>query len=289
MPFLRHLQKKGIEFEFYDAIHSKWSSGRVNNYTEWNPKIVTFLNKNKIGFSIVFGNPIIDLDYKKSSKELEVLNFLNSSFGPNNKKINSVILTADNLLELINTNYNNLITTYSITGHPSDVLNISKRIEEYKLLSKKYDRIVPKFELVFNKTFLKEIDSSKLIPIINDTCIYNCPVFKEHCDAIAELNRKYNDPIKEFGYEESKKISHCWIPSFDPDIGSEKDQIKYGCQGLGMDILNEKDLLELFNTGYNKVKISGREFPEGFWKEEILRILKIVTSTWFKFQKENLL
>lgn len=265
----------------YDGINSNWSSGRIKRPIDLDEDKIEWYNKNGVGVALTFANPIIDLnpDIDPGVKSLNILNRI----GIKHNIKNSVILINEELREYTERNFSNLELIYSITGHPNDILPNKEMIDYYLDLETKYNKIVPKFELVFNKDFTDKINTSLYEPIMDDTCIHGCPVFREHLFEMARINREHKDPWNELGEEICKKTEECWIPTFDPDLGSKKDIQKYGCKGLGMDIYSEDNLIELFDLGYRSLKLTGRELPDVQWVQNMSRNINTILKAYAKW------
>lgn len=237
---------KNNEITFYDGIGDcKWNGGRVNIYSgKYNKDILRFYNSKNIGVFLTFSNNIIDVNCEYGNFLLKELNEYN---------LNGVIIINEKLRQYIKEKYKNLKVMHSITGFHSLELNdyIFSELEE------KYDYICPRFEWVFNNDFIKLINPKKYEIMTNDTCRYGCKLWGDHFNAIAKWNRdKEGDP---------HKIQECWLPNFDPSIGSEIDRKKYG-KCLGMD-LKKPEIEYAKSLGYIHFKISGREFGNEYYNE----------------------
>ena len=184
---------------------------------------------------------------------------------------NKIVLVNEDLRKHLRHNYN-FELIYSITGHQSDVKITDNLINYYKELEMKYDYIVPKFELVFQEDFYNNINVEKYELLINDTCKYACPYYYEHFKAIADQNTNSKDPWKELGHHHCFKTEECWLPNFNPNIGSDKDKEKHG-EKLGMDY-NKEMLVKAKELGYNSFKISGRENTSEQIINEVKKFLK---------------
>ena len=265
IPFL--LKNKNIEMCFYDGVNfCRWNGGRVNENNNFNSKIFDFYNKYDKGVFLTFSNRFID--NLKDPVGNELLNILNSN------NINGVIICNESLRLYIKEKYQNLKLIYSITGHPSEVTVNNELLSYYKELELKYDLIVPRYEMVFNEFFIKNINPKKYEIMLNDTCLFGCNLWQKHFDKIAELNRKFGDPYRFIDNNEIKRISECWLKSFDPEIGSSEDREKYG-DCLGMD-LSPTAIKNAKKIGYCNWKISGRENNDELFKKDLEWYTKIV-------------
>lgn len=273
---LRPLIKRGWRFTVYDGILCNWSSGRIKRDVALDPEKVRWYNKQGISLSLTFANPVIDIMDPVGLAALRTL----SEIGKEYNVKNDIILINPILCDFLMLAYPDLSRTYSITGHPNSIKVDTNAIEYYLALEEKYDIIVPKFEMTFNETFLKAVDVKKYEPIIDDTCVYGCPIFREHLFEMARINREYENPWLELGEKACTTLEECWIPNFNPDLGSNGDKKKHGCQGLGMDIYQPEDLKKFLDVGYEHIKLTGRELPQETFKENMNRNLESIIEAW---------
>jgi hypothetical protein len=232
-----------INFTVYDGINEcAWNGGRINRPVYDNDKQKEVYENLGVGIALVFSNPVIDL---KDRTGLELLEKYH-------RKGNSIILQNRDLLSYIKEYYPLYKTVFSITAHPGGKLPDPKAY--YQALEKDYDVIVPKLEHNM-EIDLYANDISKYELLINDDCLYNCPLWKQHFDAIAAENTKgtkYYDDL-----EHSMSIEECWLPKFDPDLGDAHAKNRLGFS-FGMS-LSKEQLKNRVDMGINKYKISGRE------------------------------
>lgn len=261
------MQNKNIDMCFYDGVdYCRWNGGRINNDTFFDAKIFDFYNNYNKGVYLTFSNRFIDdLNDARCNDLLHILN---------TNSINGVILCNDDLRKHIRDRYPKLNLIYSITGHPSDITINDKLIDYLKDLESKYDLIVPRFEWTFNKEFYSNINPKKYEIMVNDTCKYGCTLFREHFDAINNLNRIYGNPHKTIPVDELKRVHECWLPNFDPEKGSEHDRKKYGdCLGMDLSPLAVKNAKKI---GYDNWKIMGRENNDEQFKKDLYWYTKIL-------------
>lgn len=269
LPILK-LMNKDVSFNVYDGPNlCQWNGGRINRNIIMTKEMMEKYNSYGVSISLTFTNPIIDLSDKVGNS---LLNDLKESGEKYNVK-NKIVLVNEDLRKYLREFYD-FELIYSITGHSSNIILTKDLIQYYKQLETKYDYIVPKFELVFEPDFYNEIDTKKYELLINDTCVYGCPYYYEHFKQIAEQNTNSKNPWEELGYEHCYKTEECWLPNFNPDIGSEKDRKNHG-EKLGMDYTKEM-IIKSIDLGYNSFKISGRENKTNFILLEVKKFLKDV-------------
>lgn len=271
IPIL-NLVNKNIHFNVYEGPNlCQWNGGRINRDVVLTNEILERYNKFGISVSLTFTNPIIDLNDAIGNELLRMMHDSGKKYNIRNK----VVLINDQLRQHIRENYD-FELIYSITGHPSDVKITDELLERYKKLEECYDYIVPKFEVVFEEQFYNAVNTSKYELLINDTCIYGCPYYFEHFQKIAEQNTLSKNPWKELGHDICFKVEECWLPKFDPDVGSESNRKKYG-EKLGMDYTKEM-LLKSLELGYKSFKISGRENSNNLIINQVRSFIRDVNS-----------
>lgn len=234
----------------YDAYNdSVWNGCRtfLEAPTHFDLTKLRTYNKLGIGVAITFSNDIIDVSLPDENKVL---------FELNKSPLNSVIIVNEDLYKHIKKNYKNLKVMYSVSGFPD--LNF----KNIKSLEQKYDKICPRYELVFNPKFYNFVDVSKYKIMMNDTCKWGCTLWDAHFKAVNKLVReKCND------WSVIEKTRFCVMSNEhdNPDNGWQKNKDKFG-DNLGMD-LNANAVANALKIGYRSFKISGREFKEEFFSE----------------------
>jgi len=226
----------------YDGINNcPWNGGRINRDIHWKQSQIDFYYKRDISIALTFSNPYIDLTDEVGNALLEKFH----------KEGNRIILINDDLRQYIRKNYPLYKLTYSITGMDLEVPLTNKGLDFYRDLETKYDLIVPKMEHIFDEHF--DVDTPKYEVMLNDSCVHNCPLYKEHFEAIAKQNTLAEKPWEELGHDLCHKVEECWLPQFDPSID------KHGIDGMDLTIEQVKALIK---RGFNHFKISGRELPQ---------------------------
>lgn len=256
-----------LDVTVYDGINNcSWNGGRINRDIYYDDDTIDFYYRNNISIALTFTNPIVHTDDK-------IGNELLSKFHING---NVIISVNDDLREYIKENYPLYKHTRSITSFGKISVPMSNDdIMLYKNLEPHYDYIVPRCEHIFDKRF-GTLTQSKYEVMLNDTCVYNCPFYGEHFEAIAEQNRLYHKPWKEAGHDSMYKIEECWLSdrsdykktdTFDPDVGQQNVIDKLG-DNYGMDLKSAQIKL-LMDRGIHNFKITGREMSELDFIEEL--------------------
>ena len=251
MVFLKHKIKTDICV--YDGVDNLlWNGGRINilNSAQFSEKQLRFYNNRNIGVYFTFSNSVIGL---KDPNANDLLKKIDNS-------LNGCIIVNDGLRKYIRDRFPNLKLIYSCTGFKDSKIDIPL----LKDLESKYDLICPRFEWVFDPKFYENIDPKKYEIMLNDTCIYKCPKWHDHFEAINTANRTLG-----ISREQASKIQECWVKNFNPDIRS-KNPLK-----TGMDF-NLDALIKAKDLGYCNFKLSGRELSENVFSEDLLEYLKLL-------------
>ena len=267
IPVLK-LRNKEINFNVYEGPNlCQWNGGRINRDIILSEEMINRYNKLGITVSLTFTNPTIDLTDPIGNELLRVLSDSQKMYGVQNK----IILVNEELRKYLRNRYD-FELIYSITGHPSAVKINDELINYYLNLESKYDWVVPKFEVVFQPRFIENTNCEKYELLINDTCVYGCPYYFEHFRAIAEQNTLYKNPWEDLGHIQCHKVEECWLPNFNPDVGSQKQRDRYG-EKMGMDYTKDM-LIKALQIGYKSFKLSGRENTAELVTEQVATFLK---------------
>lgn len=256
--------RSSVDFVVYDGINEcRWNGGRINR-----PVFDSDVQKKAyetlgVGIALVFSNNVIDLNDAQGNELLEKYH----------RDGNAIILQDIGLLEHIRNKFPKYECIFSITGHPGGVL--TDPLNYYQHLESLYDVIVPKLEHnMLIEQYAKDVSKYELL--INDDCLYNCPLWKKHFDKIAEQNTqgiKYYDPQH---YEENYKIEECWLPKFDPDLGDQMAKHRLGFK-FGMS-LSPEQIKDRFRVGIHRLKISGREMNTEDFNQNFNYLVKTIAG-----------
>jgi len=249
--FILKNNPKNIE-TVYDGINQcSWNGGRINEDIYYKDSQINFYYKRNIGIALTFTNHIIDINDRLGNELLQKFH----------KEGNKIILVNDDLRKHIRQNFPKYKLVHSITDTGKLSPIFEENIEYYKSLEKDYDFIVPKME---HAMFLDDrVNLSKYEIMLNDSCLYNCPLYNEHFKKINEQNL----PGVNITPEEKYNISECWLKNFNPDIGDTKYYEEYKDM-KGMD-LTQSQIKSLYDKGISHFKISGREMDNDMFKSQL--------------------
>ena len=256
--------RASVDFAVYDGINEcKWNGGRINRPVFDNPIHKKTYETLGVGIALAFSNNFIDLADPLGNELLERYH----------AEGNGIILQDTGLLEYIRHRFPKYETIFTITGHPGGILEDPTTY--YRNLESMYDVIVPKLEHnMLIERFAKNVRKYELL--INDDCLYNCPLWKKHFDKIAEQNTlgiKYYD--KEH-FENNYNIEECWLPKFDPDLGDQMAKHRLGFT-FGMS-LSPEQIKDRFNQGIKRLKISGREMSTDDFSNNFSYLVRTIGS-----------
>src|SRR6056300_1518139 len=239
---------KEMQITVYDGVNTcPWNGGRINRNIQYTDDVINFYYRNNISIALTFTNNVISLDDPTGN------HLLNKFHRPGNK----IISINTELRDYIRDKFPLYQHTRSITGFGK--INVPMQdvdVQMYKDLEPYYDYIVPRTEHTFDTRF-SELNPIKYEIMVNDTCIYNCPYYTQHFQAIAEQNRLYKKPWEDDRHQEMTNIEECWIDEFDPNVGHLPTIKKYG-ENYGMDLKSEQ-ISRLIQAGIRRFKVTGRE------------------------------
>lgn len=253
-----------IDFSVYDGINEcRWNGGRINRPVFDNNTHKKAYETLGVGISLAFSNPVIDLNDVVGNELLERYH----------TDGNSIILQNTGLLEYIRKKFPKYECIFTITGHPGGVL---VEPESYYInLESMYDVIVPKLEHnMLIEQYAKDIGKYELL--INDDCLYNCPLWKKHFDKISEQNTLGIKYYEKEHFENNYKIEECWLPKFDPDLGDQMAKHRLGFS-FGMSLKPEQ-IKNRFEVGINRLKISGREMTAESFQQNFSYLVKTISK-----------
>ena len=265
LPYI--LKNKSIVSSFnltvFDGINNcSWNGGRINRSISYDDSTIDFYYRNNINIALTFTNPTINLEDQIGNHLLEKFH----------RDGNCIISVNDELRSYIAHEYPRYKHTRSITSFGDISIPMSNEdFDRYKSLEDQYDYIVPRMEHVFDKRF-KDLNPDKYEVMVNDTCLYGCPLYKEHFEKIALQNTLYEKPWEEGDPEEMYKIEECWLPNFNPCNGHAGNKKKYG-EDYGMD-LTIKQIKRLVDVGVKNFKITGREMTIDQYNGELNNYIK---------------
>lgn len=250
----KHRMLKYVLNTYTGYNDSPWNGCRIpEKAEEFDITTLKKFNSLGIGVFLTLSNDIIK--NVNARDENTVLRELNKS------ALNGVILTNKKLFKHIKNNFNNLKTSFSVSGFETLSLNELNNVKEY-------DNYCPRYEWVFDERFYMNNDLNKCKVMLNDTCKYDCKFWGEH---FKEINRiiRTKEYLKTSLNTRCHRTAECWImnENNNPDIGWKVDSEKYGyLKGMDFDLHMIKKAQSI---GYTKFKLCGRDLSEYDFLHEI--------------------
>lgn len=249
----KHRMLKHVLNTYTGYNDSPWNGCRIpEKAEEFDITTLKKFNSLGIGVFLTLSNDIIK--NVNARDENTVLRELNKS------ALNGVILTNKKLFKHIKNNFNNLKTSFSVSGFETLSLNELNKVKEY-------DNYCPRYEWVFDERFYMNNDLNKCKVMLNDTCKYDCIFWGEHFKEINRIIR--TKEYTNMSLKTKQKITECWIANKknNPDNGWQNDISKYSFL-TGMDFDREM-IITAQKLGYSRFKLCGRDLSEEDFKHEL--------------------
>ena len=196
-----------------------------------------------ISCRLTFSNPSVsDLSDKLSNELLDTLNQL-----PNTR--HGVIIADDNLATYIRETYKNLDVISSISKPILEKGLCEDDVDYYNRLFDLYDYIYVNPSKVNDNVFLNELKyPERVIFTVNNKCIPDCKLRREHLDLINKINVKdiNQEPCAEDLEKLTELISKC-----------KETHKKFPLLG---NQVSQTDINYLTKLGYTNLSIEGRDF-----------------------------
>lgn len=230
--------------QVHDSVNCKWSGGRLsnNNFLTEKNLLETFDKYKAFGTNIyfIFSNHLVSWFDLKDSYCNMVLEVLNSLEGEN-----GVVVSSDILSKYIRKKYPKLKQISSVIKVVQE--NGQRKVNYYKSLEKRFDRVVIHVSDNDNYPLLDELDRSKIEILVNEPCRKNCAYKKKHFAIYASIQKEKN--IIQVMNELDNMSAHCKI----------SDSI------MDNSFVAPENLNQLYDMGFRYFKLQGRaEYKEYF-------------------------
>ena len=261
----------------FGSIPSLLSGGRVPPYDFGREEALSILGGNLdrgVACRLTLSNPYAtQSDIQKDVKSRDLLDFLNTHSIDSAK--NGVIVSCDLVAEHVREAYPNLEVILSILRTVYDVGYGKDRntVEYYSNLLENplYDRVVVDSAKVHEEGFIESLprkDKIELIACVE--CIRNCPIARQHYDAIHTLSQCIC-----YGLDRSKAYERIY-EVMDQCVANKR---KHPDQNLA---LNENEIKKLASIGCRQFKIAGRVNTDANFKRDLFAYL-------FKYERARYL
>ena len=237
----------------YDSPHGLiWNGGRepvfsnlcLDDYIE----MIDSYNKEGIGFYFTFSNVLI----RKRHLSNDLCNYV---LKKTEREMNGVIVSSEKLRAYIKKEY----PKFQIKA------SVCKVDRNYKKLLNKHDIVVLQHGDNKNYNLIKRLgkDVSRVEVLVNETCPPFCPYQKMHNEGISKRN------IESIYIHKHKNVVGCYVKVLK-------------VEGEFENVLNFKDIENLYNLGIRNFKIQGRDISPQFVVNEMEKYIEKPL-----FQKNN--
>jgi len=219
-----------------------WNSGRFSQAQvrlDALEKIIGLFNGLGIGVFYTFTSHLIDeegLGEPTCNRMLELVD--------NGRGLNGVILASELLYGYIRERHPGLKLTASIVkvtledgrGEP----------DYYKGLAERFDSVMLHPDDVFDTALLGQLDRDKMEIIVNENCVLNCPVRKEHYELMARQQREGLYAKYETTPLARHEATRCQMPL------QRRDSTQRSCN------MTPDELKRVYEMGFRRFKLQGR-------------------------------
>ena len=233
---------------FHDAPDVVWNGGRTNTgvpFYDDTEKFFKQLNDFGVGVYLTFTNPLLEENHLADSESNRLLDCLDESCG-----LNGVIVASDVLSDYIRKKKPGLRQTSSVVK--SYLENPAGKIQWYRDMQKRFDRVVVHTDHMFDLDLLDKLDRSKAEILVTEECIYKCPNRQRHQLMIARYNLDKSKAVSQEMQKLKKDI--CMGGAF--AIRNERNiaapRVVY---------LTHAEMKTIYDMGFREFKISGRRIP----------------------------
>lgn len=233
---------------FHGCPNLTWNGGEEINTNSSNTDSSEFfnaLNKNNMGVFLTFTNIALEKEHLSNSEANLVLEQLDETCG-----LNGVVVVSDLLSDYIRNKKPGLKQICSF--EKGLIENPKGEIDWYKKMQERFDRVIVYPDHVFNLDILDQLDRDRTEILVNDECVYGCPVRKRHLTAISRFNIQRSPRI----LEELKDIkqNHC---AGEFGIISENKNPAHARSCF----LRYQELKTIYDMGFRNFKICGQRKP----------------------------
>ena len=229
---------------FYGCPDLPWNGGHLNANVPCTDsrQFINALNKNNMGAFLLFSNLALEKQHLSNPKANQVLEQLDESSG-----LNGVIVVSDLLSDYIRQKKPGL---KQICSYEKGLFeNPEGNLDWYKRMQERFDRVIVFPDHVFNLDLLDQLDRERTEILVNDECLFRCPVRRRHLTAISRFNIQPSPQL----LEELKDIKqhHC---AGEFAIISEKKNPAH----VRPCFLRYSELKTIYDMGFRHFNISGR-------------------------------
>ena len=232
---------------FHGCPNLIWNGGHLNanvRDTDSN-KFFNTLNKNNMGVFLTFTNLLLEKEHLSNTEANQILEQLDEKCG-----LNGVVIASDLLSDYIRNKKPGLKQICSF--EKGLIENPKGEIDWYKKMQERFDRVIIFPDHLFNLDLLEQLDRDRTEILVNDECVYRCPIRKRHLAAMSRFNVQPSPRT----LEELKDIkqNHC---SGELGIISEKKNPAH----VRSCFLRYQELKTIYDMGFRNFRICGQRKP----------------------------
>ncbi len=224
----------------YGSVKSTWGGGRPSGWEtvrrEDAEHIIYKHNDNGVSCCFTFSN----FNIEESHLDDQVANLLLEIASEGSQK-NYAIVSSDLLADYIKSRYPKIGLISSVLKPVYERPKNQDNPEYYNKLCEIYDYVTLRPEVCFDNSFLKKIKKkNKIEVIVNQPCIFNCPLTKLHYDFFAQVERGEKLRSEDFCNKEKQKISSIYKTT----------------------LFSNDDMDRILKLGFNNFKLAGRRYTK---------------------------
>jgi len=166
----------------HDSPDVSWNAGRCSNAelaASQACQIIDYVNSVGIGVVLTFSNHLLEKHHIQDPSANELLDKIASR-----PDINGVLIASDLLSGYITGKYPKLRQIVSVVKIATE--RGKGNTDYYRSLQNRYEGLVVHPDDNRNIDLLKTLNPDKVEILVNEECIFNCPVRKEHYDCISK-------------------------------------------------------------------------------------------------------
>ncbi|MDD4871951.1 MAG: hypothetical protein PHR77_15440, partial [Kiritimatiellae bacterium] len=250
LSFMKSSNISHVLKTFHDAPDVLWNGGRLNmnvKFYDDSAEYFKSLNDKGVGVFLTVSNLVLEEKHLDDPDSNRLVECLDEKCG-----MNGVIVANDLLSDYLRKKKPGLKQVASVVK--SFIENPQAKIEWYKEMQSRYDRVVVHTDHMFDLDLLDKLDRTKTEILINEECAYKC----QHRQRHQTLTSKFNiDRSKEI-HEEMEKIKKTVCLGSSTILDDKKN-----LENTRSVFLTHCEVKAIYDMGFRDFKICGRRKPVG--------------------------